>query len=577
MKTLLWVALGIGLVAGLLLLAGLIDQPGTTRVPDFQSIIDKVLQDDRPGIALRVVTPKFDVYETRGYVDWENEIPLETDHLFRVASCTKTFIATLVLIQHFEGTLDLDDAITEYLPESITNRIQYAELITVRQLLNHTSGIFNAGDNPDYWAAEYDDPTRETTDTEVLEFALGQPANFEPGTGYAYSNTNYLLAGLILDQVLGHHHSIDVRSRILEPLGLGSTFYERHETFDREMLSHGYFDFDGDGIAEDYYGLRIETGRADGGLVSTAGDLSTFISALATKRDFPDAKYRDQFMEELLTIQPASGEPGQVGTGPGIAEYDYGYGPAYGHSGGIPGYVSLMVYFAAHDVTFAMTWNGFDGGFDDFDMVPALYQTLIDETFSALGIKSTMAGVDVPAGDLYEDPDGLFTMPLVGAWTPVETDGTYAKYALGDLDFAMSLTTIEASDAEGDLPAAVKSVGIDPASLIEDYRGNWNKWLIIYCVTSDGEGVTVLGQVQDGVGYYVLATGDPDLTANPPEDVMKTLGGFALSGEIVLPATVAEFETYVNEIVGLQPPALSIAIATADDLLYAQGFGLADG
>ncbi|MFC2105846.1 alpha/beta fold hydrolase [Candidatus Bipolaricaulota bacterium] len=577
MKTFLWIALGLGLVAGLFLLAGQMDQPGATRAPDYRSIIDEMLQDDRPGIALRVITPKFEVLEMRGLVDWESEIPLGEDHLFRVASCTKTFIATLVLIQHFEGNLDLDDAITEYLPESITNRIQYADQITIRQLLTHTSGIFNTGDHPEYWAARFGEPTRIWTDTELLEFALDQPANFEPGAGYGYSNTDYLLAGLILDQVLGYHHSQELRSRILEPLGLTSTFYENQEPVDMQRLSHGYFDFDGDGIAEDYYDLQVDTGTAAGGLISTAEDLATFIAALATNRSFHDASYKEQFMQELLAIQPVSSEePGQVGTGPGIAEYDFGYGPTYGHSGGIPGYVSLMVYFAEHDVTFAMTWNGFDGGFADFGRVPALYEALIDETFSALGIESTLADEDAPAGNVYKDPAGRFTMPLVGDWTPIETDGTYAKFALSDLDFAMSITTIEAADAEGDMPSALASVGIDPASVTESYRGNWNKWLIIYYAHADGSGVTALGQIQDGIGYYVIATGDPDLTGNPPENVMQTLGGFALTGEAVLPATVAEFESYANEIVGVHPPALSIAIATTDGMIYSQGFGMAD-
>jgi len=560
-------------------LSGATDEVGIAakiHAPDYQKIIDEVLQDDRPGIALHVTTPKFEILETRGYADWEKAIPLEKDHLFRIASCTKTFIATLTLMLHFEGELDLDDKITEYLPESITNRIEYADQISIRQMLNHTSGIFNAGDNPEYWAALYGDPTKEWTDTEMLEFALNHPANFEPGTGYAYSNTNYLLTGLILDQVLGHHHSVDVRSRILKPLGLSSTFYEQKEPFDREMLSHGYFDFDGDGIAEDYYGLRIETGHAADGLVSTAGDLATFITALATKRDFPNTEYREQFMQELLTIQPvASGEPGKVGTGPGIAEYDYGYGPGYGHSGGIPGYVSLMVYFAEHDVTFAITWNGFDGGFASFGMVPALYKALIEETFSALGIQSRLAD-DESAGNVYEDPAGRFTMPLVGDWTQLETDGTYAKYAFSDMDLAMSLVSIEASDVEGDMPTAMQSVGVDPTSLTETYRGAWNRWSIFYYDTVLGKGVTVLGQVQDGIGYYIVATGDAAITSNAPEDVMKTIGGFALSGEVVLPSTVAEFESYVNDIVGLRPPALSIAIATTDDLIYAKGFGIAD-
>jgi len=560
-------------------LSGAADEAGAAReihAPDYQKIIDEVLQDDRPGIALRVITPKFEISETRGYADWENKIPLKEDHLFRIASCTKTFIATLTLMMHFEGGLDLDDSITRYLPDSITNRIQYADQITIRQMLNHTSGIFNTGDNPEYWAAQYGNPTKEWTDTEVLEFALDQPAYFKPGTGYAYSNTDYLLAGLILDQVLGHHHSADVRSRILEPLGLSSTFYEQKEPFDREMLSHGYFDFDGDGIAEDYYGLRIETGHAEGGLVSTAGDLAAFITALATQGDFPDAGYREQFMQELLTIQPvASDEPGQVGTGPGLAEYDYGYGPGYGHSGGIPGYVSHMVYFAAHDVTFAITWNGFDGGFASFGMVPALYKALIEETFSALGIASTLAD-DASAANKYVDPQGRFTMPLIGDWTLVETDGTYAKYSFSDLDLAMSLVSIEASDVEGDMPAAMQAVGVDPASLTETYRGSWNRWSIFYYDAASGEGVTVLGQVQDGIGYYIVATGDAAITSNPPDDVMKTIEGFALTGEVVLPSTVAEFESYVNDIVGLRPPALSIAIATTDELIYAKGFGMAD-
>jgi len=126
------------------------------------------------------------------------------------------------------------------------------------------------------------------------------------------------------------------------------------------------------------------------------------------------------------------------------------------------------------------------------------------------------------------------------------------------------------------MPTAMQSVGVDPTSLTETYRGAWNRWSIFYYDTVLGKGVTVLGQVQDGIGYYIVATGDAAITSNAPEDVMKTIGGFALSGEVVLPSTVAEFESYVNDIVGLRPPALSIAIATTDDLIYAKGFGIAD-
>ncbi|GAH76026.1 unnamed protein product, partial [marine sediment metagenome] len=269
-----------------------------------------------------------------------------------------------------------------------------------------------------------------------------------------------------------------------------------------QMLSHGYFDFDGDGIAEDYYGLRIETGRAEGGLVSTAGDLAAFITALATQRDFPNTEYREQFMQELLTIQPvASGEPGQVGAGPGIAEYDLGYGPGYGHSGGIPGYVSLMVYFAAHDVTLAMTWNGFDGGFADFGMVPALYEALIEGTFSALGIESTLAEEDAPAGNVYQDPEGRFSMPLIGEWTQVETEEAYALLELTGLPLNMYIITVESDDLEAGIEAALRQIDIDPAALTLQDTGKFGNWNIFYHSLGDGKGVSVLAQVKDETTY----------------------------------------------------------------------------
>lgn len=358
------------------------------QAPDYQKIIDEVLQDDRPGIALRVKTPAFDYFETRGYADWENEIPLEKDHLARIASTTKTFIATLTVMLHVEGKLNLDEPITGYLSESVTSHIQYAEQITIRQLLNHTSGIFNTRDNPAYWAAQFENPTKEWTDAETLEFAYDQPAYFEPGTGYAYSNTNYQLAGLILDEVLGYPHAEALRSRVLDPLGLSATFYEGHEQFDKNLLTHGYFDFDGDGIAEDYYDFGIDAGGADAGLISTVTDMETFLTALFKDDNFPDADTKEAFLQELMTFQPVALEdPAEIGTGPGIVEYDYGYGKGYGHTGGIPGYLAYMIYFPEHDVTITLTWNGMDGGFDAMGTVPILYKSLIEATFSALGLE----------------------------------------------------------------------------------------------------------------------------------------------------------------------------------------------
>ncbi len=550
--------------------------------PDYQGIIDEVLDDERIGVALLVRTPEFEYFGIRGYVDWENQVPLNKDHLFRIASCTKTFVATLAAILHFEGELDLDDTITNYLPDSITSHVQYADEITIRQLLSHTSGIFDITDNPEYWEAQFSDPMKERTDIQVLEFAYDKPAYFEPGAGSHYSNTNYLLAGLILDKVLGYHHSQEVRRKILEPLELDSTFYEQQEEFDRTRLSHGYFDFDGDGIAEDYYDLRIDTGHADSALVSTVEDMELFIRSLFTRSDFPDVSYRKEFLQELTELGPrASGEPGETGSGLGIMGYDYGYGKGYGHSGGTPGYASRMLYFPDRDVSFALTMNGIDGGFSQLRVLFTLYEDLIGATFSALGVEKTLdekiAG-RLREGNVYQDPEGRFTIPLVGDWTQVETNETYALLALTEPPLDMYVVTAESSDLEAGMDAALRQVGIDPGALTLKDTGKFGNWNIFYHSLGDGKGVTILAQVKDETTYCLIGTGDEAITMNPPENLVKTVGGFTLAGEeVILPTTVDEFEAYIMSFVGDRPPALSIAIALGSDVIYTKGFGMADG
>jgi CubicO group peptidase (beta-lactamase class C family) len=184
---------------------------------------------------------------------------------------------------------------------------------------------------------------------------------------------------------------------------------------------------------------------------------------------------------------------------------------------------------------------------------------------------------EVPVGNVYTDPEGRFSMPLIGEWTSVETDGTYAKYAFSDMDLAMSFVVVESDDLEVAVDQGLRRIGIDPAVLTETNRGPWDKWDLIYYSHGDGRGVTILWQANEGTSYLMIGTGEETLTATPPEDVLKTIQGFSLSGEVSLPTTVEAFEAYMNGFVGKRPPGLSMAIAVGEDLVYAQGFGLADG
>ncbi|TKJ45609.1 hypothetical protein CEE35_03390 [Candidatus Aerophobetes bacterium Ae_b3b] len=181
-------------------------------------------------------------------------------------------------------------------------------------------------------------------------------------------------------------------------------------------------------------------------------------------------------------------------------------------------------------------------------------------------------------GNVYEDPEGRFSIPLVGDWTEVKTDGTYAKFALATPPLDMYIVTAESSDLEAGMDEALRQVGIDPGALTLQDTGKYGNWNLFYYSFGDGKGVTVPAQVKDETTYCLIITGDEVFTMDPSANLVKTVGGFALaSEEVILPTTVDEFEAYINSFVGDKPPALSIAIALGSDVIYTKGFGMADG
>ena len=169
--------------------------------------------------------------------------------------------------------------------------------------------------------------------------------------------------------------------------------------------------------------------------------------------------------------------------------------------------------------------------------------------------------------NVYQDPEGRFTMPVVGDWNEVETYGTYGHLALAEPPLEIYLVTVESDDLAAGVDAALRQVGIDPAALTEADTSKFGKWNISYNSLADDKGVTILAQVGDGSTYTLIVTGEYGLTRNPPDNIVRTVGGFDLGGEAILPATVEEFEAYVNDIVGDIPPGLSIAIALAEEVI----------
>ena len=132
-------------------------------------------------------------------------------------------------------------------------------------------------------------------------------------------------------------------------------------------------------------------------------------------------------------------------------------------------------------------------------------------------------------GNVYEDPEGRFTIPLVGDWTRVETDGSYAKFALAEPPLDMYIVTVESGDLEAGIDAALRRVSIDPGPLTLKDTGKFGNWNLFYYSLGDGKGVTVPAQVKSETTYCLIVTGDKALTMNPPHNVVKTVGGFTLN------------------------------------------------
>lgn len=168
---------------------------------------------------------------------WNNraaQVPADPHALFKIGSISKLYIAAATAMLVNDGRLALDATLADYLPE-LVGRIENADRITLRMMVQHRSGIPNFTDNPDFpWFETL--PNRDA----YLQYALDQPAVFEPDSDYRYSNTNYLLIGNILDRVLGYSHHQYIDSEILEPLGLHDTYNLLREVDSLAAVSSGY-------------------------------------------------------------------------------------------------------------------------------------------------------------------------------------------------------------------------------------------------------------------------------------------------------------------------------------------------
>ncbi|WP_081211525.1 serine hydrolase domain-containing protein [Salegentibacter sediminis] len=214
-------------------------------------------------------------FYTSGYKNRENKTPADPNSLFKIASVGKLYNALAVAKLVNDGKLSLEKTLSDYLPE-LKGRIEYADKITLRMLVQHRSGIPNFTDTYMYWAVP-----KETAD-EQLALVLDKPANFKPNEDYEYSNTNYLLLGRIMNRVLGYDKFEYIQKEIIDPLNLKHTFRSIQDVNINNVMSGYYVGYDKD----------LKTDNV-GSMLATAEDLSKFIRALNDGSAFRNKKEQE--------------------------------------------------------------------------------------------------------------------------------------------------------------------------------------------------------------------------------------------------------------------------------------------
>lgn len=286
--------------------------------------------------------------------------PLTPDHRMAIASITKTMTGAVVLTLVDEGVLRLDDPISRWL-EPMRN---ISGTITLRQLLNHTNGLANYPDSVALQRAVTADFSRVFTAREVLSY-VGPPVA-PPGVRTQYTNTAFLLLGLVAESATGRSIIDLYHQRLWAPLGLEEIFFPGYEDAS-EPVAHS---FGVNGVFAPMTRIsQLTTGNTAGGLFATARTVAAWGHAL-----FTGPLLSPELREQMRVLEPAAGNiPGESGTGLGIRGYGYFDRVQYGHSGGGGFGSSLLLHDPATGITVAVVMNQAQGA-DHFELAPHLLQ-----------------------------------------------------------------------------------------------------------------------------------------------------------------------------------------------------------
>lgn len=328
--------------------------PNHPNADRYQQVIDQYVGQGLPGISILIRDAEGVWASGAGMADIAEGIVMEPCMVSKAASITKTFVGVATLNMAEAGKLNLDDQISMYLDEKLIEKVENANQSSIRMLLNHTTGIFDVITDQSFYLQVLNDPAHAWTPEELITFVFGDEAYFPAGTDVKYSNTNYLLLAMILDEVHEKGHADLIRSQVIEALDLQNTFYYWHDEVP-EATAQGYFDLYNNGTLLNMTNYNTGSGNGYGGIYANVFDLRVFIEALVRDQKLMSPKS----LQEMLTwTQPQEGKFREHGLG---LFRDFLERPAneygIGHRGRDLGYTADMFWFPEKDFTLVYLVN----------------------------------------------------------------------------------------------------------------------------------------------------------------------------------------------------------------------------
>jgi D-alanyl-D-alanine carboxypeptidase len=321
-----------GLTVASLLAASAIATPPTTkstRAQQLQNDLDALVAAGVPGAILVIRDKDRTVSIASGLGNVDEQTPMRPGDRFRIASHTKTYVATVVLQLVSEGKLRLEDTVEQWLPGLVPN----GDEITIRQLLNHTSGLFDYENDPRVFEPYLNgDLGHHWAPLELVQIAVSHEPLFEPGATQSYTNTGYILAGLIIKAATGNTLRGELSDRVFRPLHLRATSFPTRPGIEGRH-AHGYILL-GEPPAIDFTGISPFVWAA-GAIVSTGADDVSFYRALLSGR-----LLKAGLLREMKETVPVEGAPPGAGYGLGLTRYGTSCGTAWGHNGAFGGFYS---------------------------------------------------------------------------------------------------------------------------------------------------------------------------------------------------------------------------------------------